>query len=42
MARAEWIANTDEPMKSLGKRAAGPRLERMRASPLWAGRAFAE
>ena len=40
MARAEWIANTDEPMKSLGKRAAGPRLERMRASPLWAGDSF--
>jgi L-ascorbate metabolism protein UlaG (beta-lactamase superfamily) len=27
-------------MKSLGKRAAGLRLERMRASPLWAGEAF--
>jgi L-ascorbate metabolism protein UlaG (beta-lactamase superfamily) len=27
-------------MKSLGKRAAGLRLERMRASPLWAGDAF--
>jgi L-ascorbate metabolism protein UlaG (beta-lactamase superfamily) len=27
-------------MKSLGKRAAGPRLERMKASPLWAGDSF--
>ncbi len=27
-------------MKSLGKRARGPRLERMRASPLWAGERF--
>ena len=39
-ARSEWIANTDEPMKSLGKRAAGLRLERMKASPLWAGDSF--
>ena len=27
-------------MKSLGKRATGLRLERMKSSPLWAGDAF--
>lgn len=28
------------PMKSFGKRAAGLRLERMKASPMWSGEGF--
>src|SRR6218665_1650414 len=30
----------ETPMKSFGKRAAGERLERMQASPLWHGEGF--
>lgn len=38
LVAAEWVAEID--MKSLGKRAGGLRLERMQASPRWAGEGF--